>query len=87
MIGLAAGFLCPPLAYIDNSVLVAFGEVSTFSAGLIGIDYTYKYKIFMNKNSKNEQSVGRKIGIYVVVGIMTFTMIFSVFAGLVAAMN
>ena len=41
----------------------------------------------LNKNSKNEQSVGRKIGIYVVVGIMTFTMIFSVFAGLVAAMN
>ena len=41
----------------------------------------------MNKNSKNEQSVGRKIGIYVIVGIMTFTMIFSVFAGLVAAMN
>ena len=58
MIGLSAGFLCPPLAYIDNSVLVAFGEVSTFSASLIGIDYTYKYKIFMNKNSKNKQDEG-----------------------------
>ena len=41
----------------------------------------------MNKNSKNERSVGRKIGIDVVVGSMTFTMIVSVFAGLVAAMN
>ena len=58
MIGLVAGFWCPPLAQIDNSVLVAFGEVSTFSAGLIGIDYTYKYKIFMNKNSKNNQDEG-----------------------------
>ena len=58
MIGLTAGFWCPPLAQIDNSVLVAFGEVSTFSASLIGLDYTYKYKIFMNKNSKNNQDEG-----------------------------
>jgi threonine/homoserine/homoserine lactone efflux protein len=41
----------------------------------------------MKKSVKNEQSFGRKAAIYVVVGIMTFTMIFSVFAGLVAAIN
>lgn len=55
MVGLIAGFCCPPLAVIDNSVLIGFGEVSTFSGALIGIDYRYRYQIFMNKNSKNNQ--------------------------------
>ena len=44
MILLTSGFIVPPLGIIDNSVLVAFGEVMTFAGGLIGIDYTYKYK-------------------------------------------
>ena len=30
---------------IHNSVLVGFGEVSTFSGALFGVDYSYKYKI------------------------------------------
>ena len=41
---LTAGFLCPPLGEIDHSVLIAFGEVLTFSGSLIGIDYKYRYK-------------------------------------------
>ena len=41
---LTAGFLCPPLAEIHHSVLVAFGEILTFSGSLIGIDYKYRYK-------------------------------------------
>ena len=41
---LIAGFLCPPLAEIHHSVLVAFGEILTFSGSLIGIDYKYRYK-------------------------------------------
>ena len=41
---LTAGFLCPPLAEIHHSVLIAFGEILTFSGSLIGIDSKYRYK-------------------------------------------
>ena len=41
---LLAGFCCPPLAEIHHSVLIAFGEILTFSGSLIGIDYKYRYK-------------------------------------------
>ena len=46
---LIAGFAVPPLGVIDGSVLVAFGETSTFVAALLGIDYNYKYQIYKNK--------------------------------------
>ena len=42
---LIAGFIVPPLGVIDSSVLVAFGETSTFVAAILGIDYNYKYQI------------------------------------------
>ncbi len=35
----------------------------------------------------NDVSIKRKVATYVVVGVITFTMIFSVFATLVAAMR
>ncbi len=38
------------------------------------------------KKSNDANSVKRKVITYVVVGVITFTMIFSVFATLVAAM-
>ena len=41
---LMAGFLCPPVGEIHHSVLIAFGEILTFSGSLIGIDYHYKYR-------------------------------------------
>ena len=41
---LTAGFICPPLAEIHHSILIAFGEILTFSGSLIGIDYRYRYK-------------------------------------------
>ncbi len=41
---LVAGFSVPPTGVIDNSVLVAFGEILTFVGSLFGIDYHYKYK-------------------------------------------
>ena len=41
---LACGFLCPPTGEIHHSVLIAFGEILTFSGSLIGIDYKYRYK-------------------------------------------
>lgn len=41
---LIAGFVAPPLGEIHPTVLIAFGEVLTFSGSLIGIDYHYRYK-------------------------------------------
>lgn len=46
---LIAGFTVPPLGIIDGSVLVAFGETSTFVAALLGIDYNYKYQMYKHK--------------------------------------
>lgn len=37
------GFWVPPVGIIDSSVLVAFGEMSTFAGALLGIDYRYRY--------------------------------------------
>ena len=42
---LFSGFWIDPQGLIDNSVLVAFGEISTFAGALFGVDYTYKLKI------------------------------------------
>ncbi len=41
---LLAGFCTPPLGVIDQSVLIAFGEILTFIGSLTGIDYKYRYK-------------------------------------------
>ena len=41
---LIAGFVIPPMGEIHHSVLIAFGEILTFSGSLIGIDYKYRYK-------------------------------------------
>ena len=40
---LTAAFSLPPVGIIDSSVLIAFGEILTFSGSLIGIDYKYRY--------------------------------------------
>lgn len=47
---LISGFCVPPTGVIDNSVLIAFGEVLTFVGSLFGIDYHYKFK----NNAKNQ---------------------------------
>ena len=41
---LAAGLFTPPVGEIHHSLLIAFGEILTFSGSLIGIDYHYRYK-------------------------------------------
>ena len=41
---LIAGFVTPPMGEIHHSLLIAFGEILTFSGSLIGIDYHYRYK-------------------------------------------
>lgn len=50
---LISGFIVPPLGIINSSVLVAFGETSTFVAALLGIDYKYKYQIYKDKILNN----------------------------------
>lgn len=52
---LIAGFVVPPLGVIDSSVLVAFGETSTFVAAILGIDYNYKYQIYKSKTENNSK--------------------------------
>ena len=47
------GLLTPPGGQIDSSVLVAFGEVATFAASLIGVDYHYRFREYETK-LKNE---------------------------------
>ena len=42
---LFSGFWVDPDGVIDSSVLVVFGEISTFAGALFGVDYTYKFKI------------------------------------------
>lgn len=46
---LIAGFIVPPLGIIDSSILIAFGETSTFVGAILGIDYNYKYQIYKSR--------------------------------------
>ena len=41
---LVCGLFTPPVGEIHHSLLIAFGEILTFSGSLIGIDYHYRYK-------------------------------------------
>lgn len=43
------GFWCSPRGEIHNSVLIGFGEISTFAGALFGVDYTYKYRYWRNE--------------------------------------
>ncbi|MBF0576595.1 hypothetical protein [Dysgonomonas sp. GY617] len=51
---LIAGFCVPPVGVIDNSVLIAFGEILTFVGAIFGIDYSYKYKVLKQDNEEKE---------------------------------
>ena len=42
---LISGVCIPPIGTIDNSILIAFGEILTFVGSLFGIDYKYRCKI------------------------------------------
>lgn len=47
-----AAFLVVPLGEIHNSVLLAFGEMSTFAGALFGIDYKHR----LNKDISNKKT-------------------------------
>lgn len=53
---LIAGFCVPPVGIIDNSVLIAFGEILTFVGAVIGVDYSYKAKQFINRKDKSDET-------------------------------
>ena len=55
---LFAGFAVKPLGEIHNSILIAFGEMSTFAGGLFGVDYSYRYKQFRDKDRDNGKENG-----------------------------
>ena len=50
------GIFIPPTGIIDASILVAFGEISTFSGALIGIDYSYKFKQYQKDNKEHNDN-------------------------------
>lgn len=52
---LISGFIVPPLGIIDNSLLIAFGETCSFVGALLGIDYTYRYKLYTFKSHIKKQ--------------------------------
>lgn len=52
---LISGFFVVPVGVIDNSILIAFGEILTFVGAIFGVDYSYKYKIFTANNNKEEK--------------------------------
>lgn len=43
------GTAIPPEGEIHSSVLVAFGEVSTFAGALFGVDYRYRFRYLEKK--------------------------------------
>lgn len=51
---LVAGFVVVPRGEIHDSVLVAFGEVSTFAGALFGVDYNYR-KLWYNRRGNNSK--------------------------------
>lgn len=53
---LIMGFWVPPVGEIHSSVLVAYGEVSTFAGGLFGVDYNYRYKRLRDFNNNQNQN-------------------------------
>lgn len=50
------GFWVAPLGVIDNSVLIAFGEILTFSGALFGIDF--HYRVLYGNKFNNEKKEG-----------------------------
>lgn len=55
---LIAGFCVPPIGIIDNSVLIAFGEILTFVGAVFGVNYSYKVQLykFRERDRGNENN-------------------------------
>lgn len=59
---LLIGLLTPPEGQIHQSVLIAFGEIATLAAGVLGIDAIYTNKLqkivaeLKKENAKEQES-------------------------------
>lgn len=42
---LTAGFIVAPTGVIHQSVLIAFGEISTLAGSILGLNYAYQSKV------------------------------------------
>lgn len=53
---LFCGFWVSPTGEVHNSVLVGFGEALSFAGALFGVDYSYKFKEYHNRqlNKQND---------------------------------
>lgn len=51
---LFCGFWVSPTGEIHNSVLVAFGEALSFAGALLGVDYTYRYRSWKERQDKKD---------------------------------
>ena len=62
MILLFCGFWVVPTGQIDNSVLVAYGEVSKCAGALSGAEYRYKckYKKYIEREDETENKEENK---------------------------
>lgn len=49
------GFYAVPLGEISASVLTAFGETGTFAGAILGVDYSYRFKMFKYKEDNKEK--------------------------------
>lgn len=49
------GFLFPPQGEIHDSVLIAYGEVSTFAGSLVGVDYHYRYRSWVKARADRKE--------------------------------
>lgn len=48
------GFYFPPAGEIHDSVLIAYGEVSTFAGSLVGVDYHYRYRSWAKSRERTK---------------------------------
>ena len=51
------GFWVAPVGEIHNSVLIGYGEVMTFDDGLLGVDYSYRFKKFKYTKKKENDDL------------------------------
>lgn len=57
MLMLIASFIVPPMGVIHSSILAAIGEVFTFAGCLLGVDYSYKLKMYKLTQEKGEENI------------------------------
>ena len=50
------GFFAPPTAEIHPSVLTAFGEILTFAGAIMGIDYRYRFKTYIEHKDRDNDN-------------------------------